>query len=546
MYYNLEKREFVNTDNFCKLDYKNHIVYYAGLLYLAHGKKAGKQSIDLIIQEYESGDIQFQNIYGSYVIMIENKKDKNILMFSDNSHMSTIFYSERFVGDNFLEMAGGMEKPRLKKKIICEYLTLTRGYYFETFIKGIRMLRASKYYEVRNGKIFAREKNIGYLGDMSSVKDIPSFFDDMAKSLADQKVVAALTGGYDSRTVVACLNKKLDFDLFISGNNEASQEIRLSKEAAGSIGKQLQILSPDMAVVDKEEVLKKSFADSGGRACYHSSGLYRIDYFLNELKRQGYKILLTGDAGDMYKDLWYKQDFPFYYKRRTNAKLFYLGRMETSNNSGFLGEEICPYYKEQKNDIVSRLQKQQCREAVKSYAKYGYKIAWEKSVFSHAIDNDMMLYSPLQELELVKYSFLQPIRLKYLNGLQRRVISGQSPELAKVFTTYGTNASMDKFSLLRDSIVECAGQVRRLMRGIKRKLGDREKAMAKVMIEDDSDLRELILSRDALEYCQREGFINRKLRIEEIPVTLLYRIIYLYQLAEYLEEISGGGKYNGK
>lgn len=539
MYYNMEKKEFVNADNFCRLDYKNYTVYYAGLIYLAHGEKAGKQSIDAMMQEYESGNIRFQNIYGSYVVMIEDKKDKSILMFSDNSHMSTIFYSEHFIGDNFLEMAAGMENPRLKKRIICEYLTLTRGCYFETFIKGIGMLRASEYYEVKNGKITARKKNIGDLGDVSSVKNIPSFFDDMAKSLSDQKVVAALTGGYDSRMVVACLNKKLDFDLFISGNNEASQEIRLSKQAAGSIGKQLKILSPDMASVDKEEALEKSFVNSGGRACYHSSGLYRIDYFLNELKRQGYEVLLTGDAGDMYKDFWYKQIFPFYYKRHTNAKLFYLTRMETSDNSGFLGESICPYYKNQKKDIVSRLQRQRCREAVRSYDKYGYKIDWEKSVFSHAIEKGMTLYSPLQELELVKYSFLQPIHLKYLNGLQRRVISEQSPELTRILTTNGTNASMDKISLLRDSLVECAGQARRLVRGIKRKLGDREKAMAKVMVEDDSDLRELRLSRKALEYCQRAGYINRKLKLEDIPVTLLYRIIYLYQLAESLSGSNG-------
>lgn len=536
MYYSLEKREFVNTDNFCRLDYKNHIVYYAGLLYLAHGEKAGKQSIDIIMKEYESKNIQFQNIYGSYVIIIVNKEDKNILMFSDNSHMSTIFYSDRFIGDNFLEMAGGIENPKLKKKLICEYLTLTRGYYFETFIKGIRMLRSSKYYEVKNGKIFAREKNIGYLGDMSNVKDIPSFFEDMAKSLSDQKVVAALTGGYDSRTVVACLNKKLDFELFISGNNESSREIKLSKEAAKSMGKKLKILSPDMASVDKEEVLWKSFVSSGGRACYNSSGVYRINYFQEELERQGYEVLLTGEAGETYKDFWCKQMFPFYYRRHTNTNLFYLTRMETVNNSIFLGKSLCKYYNRQKEDIVVKIHKKHCKEAVRSFDKYGYIINWEKSTFCHAIGCSMVAYAPLQELELVKYSFLQPIHLKYLNGLQRRVISEQSPELARILTTNGTNASMDKISLLRDSLVECAGQARRLARGIKRKFGDREKAMAKVMLEDDSDLRELRLSRKALEYCQRAGYINRKLKLEDIPVTLLYRIIYLYQLAESLDD----------
>ena len=56
--------------------------------------------------------------------------------------------------------------------------------------------------------------------------------------------------------------------------------------------------------------------------------------------------------------------------------------------------------------------------------------------------------------------------------------------------------------------------------------------MAKVMIEDDSDLKELEISREALKYCQNVGYINQKMRMQDIPVTLLYKIIYLYQLSK--------------
>lgn len=52
------------------------------------------------------------------------------------------------------------------------------------------------------------------------------------------------------------------------------------------------------------------------------------------------------------------------------------------------------------------------------------------------------------------------------------------------------------------------------------------------MIEDDSDLKELEISREALKYCQNVGYINQKMRMQDIPVTLLYKIIYLYQLSK--------------
>lgn len=461
MYYSLEKREFINIDHFYKLEYEKYMVYYTGLIYLAHGIKSGKHSIDIILQEYEGEGIQFCNIYGSYVILIENKENKDIFMFSDNSSMSTIFYSEHYFGDNFIEMIRGMENPQLNKKIICEYLTLTRGYYFETFIKRIHMLKASCCYEIKEGTIYVKNKNIGYLGDKSSITDISSFFDDLAKSISDKKVISALTGGYDSRLVAGCLNGRLNFDLFISGNNEKSVEIKLSKKAAKSIQKELKVLSPDMKKVDKDEILKKTFIVSGGRACSNSSGLYRIDYFQKELKRQGYEILLTGDCGDMYKDCWYKQEFPFYYRKHTNVKLFYLTRMEFSNNSEFLGEMFYRYYKSQRKSIISELEKQKSGLAVRSYDRYGYIVAWEKSVFSRPIGDGMVTYSPLQELELVKYSFLQPIHLKYFNYLQRQVISSHSLELSKVPTTNGTNASIDGLSVFKALFVENVGQVKR-------------------------------------------------------------------------------------
>ena len=79
---------------------------------------------------------------------------------------------------------------------------------------------------------------------------------------------------------------------------------------------------------------------------------------------------------------------------------------------------------------------------------------------------------------------------------------------------------------------ENVGQIKRIFRGIKRKIYEKEKTMAKVMIEDDSDLKELEISREALKYCQNVGYINQKMRMQDIPVTLLYKIIYLYQLSK--------------
>ena len=532
MIFNIKEGRFIEKENVKKIQYEDYDVYYNGLIFEKGGVKAGKESIDIIIGECEKGKIQFQNIYGIYYIIIKNKKENEWILSADNSNMTTLFFDDYYISDDFLEMVNRMKNPQMNNKIVCEYLSLLRGFYYETFVKNIRMFQNLFYYKIKDGKIEELSKNVGYLGEKSSIEDITSFFADVAMSLNDLKIVSALTGGYDSRMVVASLNDKIQFDLFISGNNEDSDEIKISKLVAKKLNKKWKLIKPDMKNVNKTEVLEKNFLASGGRSCYNTSGVYRINYFMDVLANEKYEVLLTGDAGDMYNDSWDKQDYPFYYKKHTNLKMFYSFRMEANNNNVFLGDKLKTYYNKQKCDIIENMKKYKYSQAVKSYESFGYIVDWRKNVFASNINRNLIIYAPLQELELIKYAFDQPIKKRYFNLLQREVIAKNAPQIAEIITTNGTTATLNKANIIKDIWYENVGQIKRIFRGIKRKIYEKEKTMAKVMIEDDSDLKELEISREALKYCQNVGYINQKMRMQDIPVTLLYKIIYLYQLSK--------------
>lgn len=178
------------------------------------------------------------------------------------------------------------------------------------------------------------------------------------------------------------------------------------------------------------------------------------------------------------------------------------------------------------------MKKYKYSQAVKSYESFGYIVDWRKNVFASNINRNLIIYAPLQELELIKYAFDQPIKKRYFNLLQREVIAKNAPQIAEIITTNGTTATLNKANIIKDIWYENVGQIKRIFRGIKRKIYEKEKTMAKVMIEDDSDLKELEISREALKYCQNVGYINQKMRMQDIPVTLLYKIIYLYQLSK--------------
>ena len=206
--------------------------------------------------------------------------------------------------------------------------------------------------------------------------------------------------------------------------------------------------------------------------------------------------------------------------------------MEANNNNVFLGDKLKTYYNKQKCDIIENMKKYKYSQAVKSYESFGYIVDWRKNVFASNINRNLIIYAPLQELELIKYAFDQPIKKRYFNLLQREVIAKNAPQIAEIITTNGTTATLNKANIIKDIWYENVGQIKRIFRGIKRKIYEKEKTMAKVMIEDDSDLKELEISREALKYCQNVGYINQKMRMQDIPVTLLYKIIYLYQLSK--------------
>lgn len=536
MIFDVKEEMIIKEGKFKKIQYDDYNVYYCGLIFEKDGVRVGKESIDIIIEEYEKGKIEFQNIYGTYQMIIKNKKENEWILFTDNSNMTTLFYNDYYISDDFLDMIKRTKNPQMNNKIVCEYLSLLRGFYFETFVKNIKMFRNLYYYKIKNGKIEEASKQVGYLGEKSSVKDITSFFTDMARSLNGLKIVSALTGGYDSRMVAACLNDKLQFDFFISGNNEEADEIKISKLVAKKLNKKWKLIKPDMKVVNKTEVLEKTFFTSGGRSCYNTSGIYRVNYFMDVLANEKYEVLLTGDAGDMYKDFWDKQDYPFYYRKRTNLNLFYSFRMEANDNCVFLGDKLRSYYKKQKSDIIENMKEYKFPRAVRSYESFGYIVDWRKNVFAGNINENLITYAPLQEIELIKYAFTQPIKKRYLNLLQREIILENAPQIAEIITTNGTTAALNRECVLKDIWNENMGQIKRICRGLKRKIYEKEKSMAKVMIEDDSDLRELKISRNALEYCQNVGYINSKVKIQDIPITVLYKIIYLYQLSQIVNK----------
>lgn len=101
MIFNIKEGRFIEKENVKKIQYEDYDVYYNGLIFEKGGVKAGKESIDIIIGECEKGKIQFQNIYGIYYIINKNKKENEWILSADNSNMTTLFFDDYYISDDF-------------------------------------------------------------------------------------------------------------------------------------------------------------------------------------------------------------------------------------------------------------------------------------------------------------------------------------------------------------------------------------------------------------------------------------------------------------
>ena len=65
MIFDVKEEMIIKEGKFKKIQYDDYNVYYCGLIFEKDGVRVGKESIDIIIEEYEKGKIEFQNIYGT-------------------------------------------------------------------------------------------------------------------------------------------------------------------------------------------------------------------------------------------------------------------------------------------------------------------------------------------------------------------------------------------------------------------------------------------------------------------------------------------------
>jgi hypothetical protein len=531
---------FIDTTGLAKAVIGDSTYYYSGLFYI-RGRKAGLDSIAAFAQEYEeSGALPLNKVFGAFCCAVV-QPNGDTTFFADNSNLHCFYVGRNAISDSFLELVRYESAFAFDNDSLCEFFALGGVFFGKTLIQGISTTTYSNAYVYSNGSLRVEDKGLGEFDAPTAIADVTEFFRDMAYALSDDKVTLSLTGGYDSRLVLACIMEHLPVNVFISCSDETDPDVYWAGRAATAAGKTLEVLRVGKPQIS-EAYLRLLLDEADGNGIFVDDNYMRISAFMQDRKHRGYTCYLTGDGGVRHKDWYWLQDLPFYRSKHTKVARFYDQRIQVITPSIPIGRRLEAHYRSMRRRMIGAMQEYVMPINTQSYDSIGFHVQGDLVKLKYSVRSRVVpSYAPLWELELVRYSYHLPRRKRFFYNSMREIITRKSRSLARTPTVYGTTASSEPRYLARDVVFQGIDYSRKAARLLGRRVLRRNLFVGHPTTwSAEADVRALDISRRALGYCVKEELIGAEARQSEIAYSTLGRMIQLYLLAEKMDLWRGG------
>lgn len=344
--------------------------------------------------------------------------------------------------------------------------------------------------------------------------------------LYSEKISVDVTGGIDSRLLIAALSHlKIPFSGLYSMYSGTEKEAEIAAQVAETAGFELKIISrqdPDPKVMDELFLMSDGLWDMMSLRSLRAAQKWRSE--------NGFSLALTGAGGELYKDFWWQQDFPFYTRKKADIVKLAATRMYGASlpEHWFRGDfesaaSNCL------NTLVNRLKKYaDTFYNTQAYDRiyYHVRIKEQLSLLSSAAARHIEVYSPLIDDRLLKIGYNLKRRKRFFNRFHRTLISFYNEDLSRLPTT---DAGMTVSDQLADEVVDLfkyatSKSIRLLNRRNRSKTESYSSLITDNYRQSVKDLREIGLFSD--------GF---PVKISAVSPAVAGRVITLGRLIHYLD-----------
>lgn len=499
------------------------ICYFRGFFYCSK-KREGDESIDILLNQYiDSGLVNFREFYGAYHIIIVDITKKTMLFFADNAGNCCFYYSKNklIISDSFLELSDIIEDKTPNYDAITEFIHFNCIYSDSTLCNEILRTNSLKYYTFNQLDLDGKEKELNIWDSKLKYKSLHDFMEDLLYASDGKKIVDIITGGTDSRTVLSHLfSFGVDYDLAISGTIEMI-DVKIAKKIAAKLGKYIHVNDEGVNNID-EDWLRKLFLRTDG--VYGTFSRYRLHKKNSMLEQFGYQLELGGGAGELYKNGFLNQDFPFYNIGGINKNRFYKLKINPLNlDFKHFTETIRKSCLLMQERVLDNIFDNIDERKSKKYFRAGSRvIRYRMITLSNSSNLSVPSMSPLIEIDNMKLTYGEnPWKLE-LNKWQRKEVSNYCPNIADIETDRGLTLKNNGVQIFKETILTYAflinvGLKRSFLRGNNKK----EEKRLDVFFKG----RERIEFNMAMDKCKELNIINKDGNINEISDILADRLM---------------------
>ena len=219
--------EFENNDFIC----------YTGTL--IYNRKTGNEALGEFYSDFISGTDYDQKLTGEYCMIIFTNNKLYLIKEYLDCYPAYTESKRRYYSSSFLNVFYQLENFSISRNELYEFVLLGLNFSSQTFIKEIVDLENGVEHELLSGKF--RKRNFGTGVDLrnytrkESLEIVSNQLKELAgiyKNLYGNSITTALSGGYDSRLIVAMLRSVgITPEIYVYGSND-HMDVKIAKEIA--------------------------------------------------------------------------------------------------------------------------------------------------------------------------------------------------------------------------------------------------------------------------------------------------------------------------
>ncbi len=508
---------FITEIKYKEIETEKYRLYYNDFV-IYRELTAGEESVRRFAIDFETNSHNFDLFLGSFRIIMHCKNSDEYIFFADNQNSQLFFYDKlKGIFSDSLIKVNNLE-PNLKS--IAQFLNFGYIYSYETICENVYSTNPNCFYTLSSNGIHEHSKNLTPLGTTVKYNSIEEIANVILNSTKHLKKINIITGGVDSRMILANIYKLGGCENLVISGDENHVDVKIAKEISKTLGNLPLIITPDEA--NDELFIANIFHESDGQV-----GISAVNRLLNKAKilnSKGFDLEFGGVAGEIYKNSFINQQFPNYKKSLDLEQLYNIKIFPYKSLSNIFSDSINSQFATAKKDVISTFSELHGEEInTGNYFDIAYFIMQKRIMsLSNSLSKYIKTSSILMERDIVSLMYgKNPYKLE-MARFQRNEISKQLPIIAKVKTDRNTTASNNSLyifsELIKNYVFMCKLFVQRKF--FKTVVTARKDATFDSM-KNSQEVKNAILT------CKRIDILNKNTEIDDIPDTQIDRILTL-------------------